>query len=272
MPTQLLIYENAVPVSSARHGAHSVEVGGDYAFSRHVNAVPLMAVEFPAAAAEYAIVFTSQDDVVIPAAMLGLRGKENLYLNEQGAWQAKYIPAFIRRYPFVFSTSRDGQTFTLCIDEAYAGVNAEGRGERLFGADGQPTAYVDDVLNFLRGYQSQFQRTQTFCQKLKDLGLLEPMQAQVALTGGGRLSLTGFLAVNRQKLKDLSADKLAELVKADELELIYMHLQSMRNFTNMRNRMFPASEADASTEARQDSPAAGGAKRGNGVAEQAAGE
>ena len=44
MSTQLLIYESAVPVSSQRHAQWSVEVGADYAFSRRVNAVPLMAV------------------------------------------------------------------------------------------------------------------------------------------------------------------------------------------------------------------------------------
>lgn len=275
MPTQLLIYEHAVPVSSARHGRHSVEVGGDYAFSRHVNAVPMMAAEFPAAAGEYAIIFARQEDVVIPAVLLGVGGKQNLYLDEQGAWQAKYIPAFIRRYPFVFASSRDGQTFTLCIDEAYAGFNCEGRGERLFGDDGQPTAYVDNVLKFLRGYQNEFQRTQLFCHKLQELALLEPMQAQLALAGGGRLSLTGFMAVNRQKLKDLPGDTLAELVKTDGLELIYLHLQSMRNFSGMRDRLVvvPGGKTDASSEGKQDdSAAAGAARRGNGDARRAAGE
>src|SRR5215510_423732 len=57
MATQLLIYETAVPVSAARHRDASVEVGADYAFARSVNSVPLMAVEFPHAAPEYAIVF-----------------------------------------------------------------------------------------------------------------------------------------------------------------------------------------------------------------------
>ena len=78
MTTQLLIYESAVPVSNQRHAKWSVEVGADYAFSRSVNAVPLMAVEFMPAATEYAIVFAAEGDNVLPAAILGMRGKENL--------------------------------------------------------------------------------------------------------------------------------------------------------------------------------------------------
>ena len=237
MTSQLLIYESAVPVSAGRHGNWSVEVGADYGFSRKVNSVPLMAVEFPHAAAEYAIVFSGTPDAFIPAVILGMRGEENLYLTGQGGWQAKYIPAFVRRYPFVFSSSQDGKTFTLCIDEAFPGVNQAGRGQRLFGEDKKPTPYVSNVLKFLEQYQIEFRRTQAFCSKLKDLGLLEPMRAQANLPSGERLALTGFMAVSREKLKGLPGDKLAELAKTDELELLYLHLQSMRNFAAMVNRL-----------------------------------
>src|SRR5262245_66265239 len=77
---QLLIYETAVPVSSVQHATASVEVGSDYRFSKNVNSVPLMAVEFPMAAAEYAIVFAGSGGVPMPAVILGMRRWENLFL------------------------------------------------------------------------------------------------------------------------------------------------------------------------------------------------
>lgn len=237
MSTQLLIYETAVPVSSGRHGDCSMEVGADYAFARNVNSVPLMAIEFPNAAAEYAVVFAGTQDAMMPAVILGVRGNENLYLSGNGKWQAKYVPAFVRRYPFVFSTSDDGKTFMLCVDEAFPGFNREGRGQRLFGDDSKPTPYVDNVLKFLQEYQTQFLRTQAFCKKVKELDLLEPMQAQISMGSGERVSLGGFWAVNRAKLKALPGDKLAELAKTDELELLYLHMQSMRNFNELRERL-----------------------------------
>lgn len=72
---------------------------------------------------------------------------------------------------------------------------------------------------------------------MSDLGLLEPMQAQISLESGERMSLGGFMAVNRNKLKALSGDALADLAKTDELELLYLHLQSMRNFTGLKDRL-----------------------------------
>ena len=234
---QLLIYETAVPVSSVRHSKACVEAGGNYGFSRSVNSVPLMAVEFPFAAPEYAIVFAGTKESLMPAVILGMRDKENLFLDAAGAWQARYVPAFVRRYPFVFSTSSDGKTFTLCIDEGFAGFNAEGRGQRLFNDEAKPSEYTDNVLKFVQEYQRQFDRTRAFCEKLVELDLLEPMQAQVSLASGEKSSLTGFMAVDRKKLKALTGEKLVELVKTDELELLYLHLFSMRNFSTVKDRL-----------------------------------
>lgn len=245
MSTQQLIYESAVPVSSGRHGKVSVDIQ-DYGFSRKVNSVPLMAVEFPLAAAEYAIVFAVNGEQLVPVVILGARQEENLYVDGNGKWQATYVPAFVRRYPFVFATSGDGKTFTLCIDESHPGVNDLGKGQPLFDAEAKPTPYVQNVLQFLQEYRAQFERTQAFAGKVKALGLLEPMQAQFSLSTGEKMSLTGFMAIDRAKLKALSGDQLAELVRSDEMELIHLHLYSMRNFVSVKDKLLsavPAAEA-----------------------------
>ena len=106
------------------------------------------------------------------------------------------------------------------------------------------------MLKFLQEYQAQFLRTQAFCARVKELDLLEPMQAQVTIEGGKRLSLGGFMAINKDKLKALPGDKLAELIKTDELELIYLHLQSMRNFEHLRDRLEIATTEGAAPEAQ----------------------
>jgi hypothetical protein len=237
MAPQLMIYETAVPLSHARHRNWFLQVGTDFAFCRNVNSVPLMTTEFPSAALEYAIVFGGTGDVVMPVAVLGMRTGENLYVRSDGSWHASYIPAFIRRYPFVFSSQEDGKSFTLCIDEASPGFNETGRGERLFGDEGKPTPYVEGVLKFLQQFQLEFQRTQEFCKKLKEYNLLEPMQAQVDLGSGERIALRGFSVVDRARLKTLSAAALSGLLQSDELELIYAHLVSMRNFATVRSHI-----------------------------------
>jgi len=246
MAKQLLIYESAVPMSAHRHGNMYFEPTADYSFSIGLNAVPLMAVEFLRAATEYAIVFTNAGDDVLPAAVLGVRPDQNLFVSEGSKWQAKYIPAFIRRYPFVFSATDDRTMVTLCVDEAHPGLNREGRGERLFDEDGKPSAYTNKVLKFLKEYQVHFERTRLFGKRLRELDLLEPTQAQVTTPKGEKLTLGGFMAVPRKKLRALGGDPLASLAKTDELELLYLHLYSMRNFGDVKDRLIGSLSSDAS--------------------------
>jgi len=236
MATQLLIYETATPLNSRKHAEWSIDTKPNYAFASKVNSVPLMAVEIMHAAAEYPIVFGGSGDNVMPAVILGLRNGENAYIDEAGDWKAKYIPAFVRRYPFVFSSADEGKTFALCVDEQFPGLNQEDRGQRLFTEESKPSAYVDNVLKFLQQYQVEFNRTKAFSRKLKELNLLEPMQAQVTMESGERVSLTGFSVVDRARLKTLTSEALADLLRTDELELLYAHLYSMRNFAAMKGR------------------------------------
>jgi hypothetical protein len=258
MTTQLLIYETAVPVSSGRHGKCAIESGKGYAFARKINCVPLTAVEFPLAAAEYAVVFAQHGEQVMPVVILGARSGENLYVKDDDSWNARYIPAFIRRYTFVFAEKDGGQTFTLCVDEAFQGLNYQGRGNALFDAEGKQTPYVDTVLKFLQEFRVQFMRTQQFCRKLVELKLLEPMQAQFRMASGQKVSLTGFQVVDRKRLKELPPETLAQLAASDELELIYLHLQSMRNFASVKDKLVltqpepaPADTAPAAEEREQ---------------------
>jgi hypothetical protein len=255
---QLLIYQSAVPISVARHAGVSVEASDSYAFSAGINAVPLMAVEFPSASLEYAIVFAAEGEEIIPVVVLGVRNEQNLYLSPDGHWKAAYVPAFIRRYPFVFSASADGQSLTLCIDESHPGVNREGRGNALFGTDAKPTPYVEKVLEFVKEFQRHFERTRVFGRRLKELGLLEPMQANVTTPGGEKLKLGGFMVASRDKLRGLGGDVLQQLAGNDELEMVYLHLASLRNFNQVKDRLseLPAAAPAAASVVAPAEPAA----------------
>lgn len=169
----------------------------------------------------------------MPAVILGVKESENFYVDEDGKWTGGYIPAFVRRYPFVFATDKDNRNFILHVDETFEGCNRDGKGERLFDSDGNQTQYLQNILRFLQEYQGQFRRTEAYCQRLMDLDLLQPMQAQFNLADGARRSLSGFMAINREKLRKLGDDDLRQMFDTDELECTFLHLHSMRHFNDM---------------------------------------
>jgi SapC len=71
------------------------------------------------------------------------------------------------------------------------------------------------------------------------------MQARVTTPAGATLQLTGFMAVNRAKLRELAPEQVAALLKTDELELIYLHLYSLRNFSEVKDRLIGTLSSDA---------------------------
>lgn len=247
MSTQLLIYGNAIPLSKARHANWSVEVGRDFGYTKSLNALPVLAAEFIAAAREYPIVFSQANDSMQPVVLLSMRGEENLFLDSANQWTAEYLPAFLRRYPFVFSRSDDGKTFTLCVDEAFSGFNQSGKGERLFGDDGAITPYVNNVLQFLQTFQVEHARTQAFCKKLDELDLFETQNAVWSGPNGEKVALTGFKCVNREKLKSVPPKMLAAMIGTGEMDLLYAHLFSLNNFNRFKSKMVetPAPKAKA---------------------------
>ncbi len=234
--TQLLFYEKAVPVSAERHKKTSVKTGANYKFAKKVNSVPLTAIEFGQASIEYPIVFTGNETSVMPCAILGATATSNLFVQDDGTWGGKYVPAFVRRYPFVFSQDEGGKNLILHIDESFEGVNKDDRGERLFDSEGNQTQYLQNVLAFLQDYQQRFQRTQILCNRLVELEMLRPMEAQFSLPSGERQSLSGFQTVDREKLKALSNEDLGKMMRTDELECLFLHLASLRHFGSIAER------------------------------------
>ncbi|VUD61824.1 hypothetical protein TDB9533_02902 [Thalassocella blandensis] len=247
MEKQLLIYSKVAPLSKVVHKNTSVRAVKNFSFAKNINSVPLTAAEFPFCASEFCIVFTGKKENITPALILGIQEGENAYIREDGTMQSKYIPAFLRRYPFVFSTDEEAKSFTLCVDEEFEGLNEDGEGERFFDDEGEQTTYLKNVLNFIQEYQHQFNRTRMFCKKLKELDLLSPMEAVINTKEGKTSKLTGFLTVNREKLSQLSDENLLSLTKSGELELIYLHLHSIRNFKAIASDMLARQSSDKTT-------------------------
>lgn len=234
MTKQLMIYENAVPLSSEAHRDISVKLGQNYSFAAGINSVPLLTAEFAAASPHFAIVFAGTDEAVMPVALLGLRADENLFVAADGSFKADYVPAFLRRYPFVFAQDpQDPDRLTLCIDESFEGVNRDGRGERLFDSEGNRTGFLAQTLQFSSDFQAQHQLTQEFGRKLQSLGLFEEASATATLPDGKVLALSGFKRINLDKLRALDDAQVIALFREDFMGLIYLHLASLSAMSQM---------------------------------------
>ncbi len=246
----LLFYDKPAALNKVAHKNVKLKpVGNNYSFAQKTNSVILAGVEFTEAAKEYPIVFAKAGEQIVPVALLGLRNEENLYIDKAGKWDARYVPAFVRRYPFVLAeTGAEGQRM-VCIDESYAGFN-ESEGEALFAGD-EPTPLLKQAIEFLEEYQRQYARTETFVKRLVDNDLLMALNARVDLVDGKQFALTGLLAVDEKKLLQMADAKALELFRSGELAWLYCHLMSLGNMARMVDRIAGV------TEARREAPKTG---------------
>jgi len=236
MDTQLLFYNEVAPITAERHSNWHAKEIEDFSFAKKTNSVPLMAAEFLSALADYPIVFAGDEESVIPVILLGMRNDENAFIGPDGDWKSRYIPAFVRRYPFVLALSDDNEKYYLCIDESFPGFNQSNEGPALITEEGNPTEYTENVLQFLTQYQGEFELTQAICKQLKDLNLLEAKQVQATSASGETFNVDGFYAVEPSRLASLSSDAIVDLVRSGTYELICFHLASLRNFELLRDR------------------------------------
>ena len=232
-----LYYEKPVLLDREKHRGRRVRATSSFAFASKANSLFLAGVEFNDACKEYAIVFTrASSGKVVPVAMLGLRARENLFVDADAKWDASYVPAFLRRYPFVLADLPGRTDLAVCIDEAFDGLDGKD-GEPLFDAQGNNTAVLQNALEFLNLYQAEYLRTEAFCQRLEQAGLLMEMNAKADLVDGRSFTVNGLMIVDEKKLLALPDAAVLPLVRSGEMHLISMHLMSLSNMQKLVDRM-----------------------------------
>ncbi len=252
----LLFYENPVALNKVDHKDMKIKpMVNNFGFAAKTNSVILAGVEFTEAAKEYPIVFAQSGEHIVPVALLGLRNAENLFVKEDGSWDGRYVPAFVRRYPFVLAeTGEEGQR-VVCIDEGFSGFSKT-EGEPLFDEEGEATSILQQALDFLDEYQKQYQRTELFVKRLQDDELLMSLDAKIDLTDGAHFELKGLLAVDEKKLLQLPDEKALEFFRSGELAWVYCHLMSLGSMGGMVQRIAKLTGA-VKTDGKEEGTAAG---------------
>jgi len=234
--TTLMFYEKPVSLNRETHKNKKIAPSSGFKFAAKTNSIVLTSIEFIEAAKEYPIVFAKvSDEAAVPVALVGLRNDENLFVDADGKWDARYIPAFVRRYPFVLAEGTNNQ-FTVCVDEAYPGLG-ETEGQALFDEKGENTPFLQNALDFLNNYQAQFAATQNFVKTLQKNDLLEEMSAKAAMANGENYLLNGLLVVNEKKLHDLGPKKIFDMFQSNDLAWVYAHLMSLGNMSRLVDKI-----------------------------------
>lgn len=221
------MFKKLVPVNKDVHANFKVKPLDGFGFAKDFHIASIMVHEFAKSASVYPIVFLEdkERDEFRPVVLLGLDAGKNLFVANDGKWQASYVPAIIRRYPFALAqTDQEGQ-FTVCIDEDSSFVSQKD-GQALFDKKGEPTEIVENVKRYLSELQQMEVFTKEFCKFLAEHNLYTPLNMRVRDNDKIK-NVTGCYVVNEERLNNLSDTLFLEIRKRNYMAPVYSHLTSL---------------------------------------------
>ncbi|HYD38415.1 MAG TPA: SapC family protein [Allosphingosinicella sp.] len=223
-----IFYGGLEPLSSSVHAGHRSKPSDRAPFLVNQHAVPITVDEFVAVQRFYPIVFSVGENPV-PLALMGLNEGVNVFVDDEGKVIGEtYLPAYIRRYPYMLARlSPEAQELSLCFDPTSGLVGEFDEGEALFD-DGKPSEATNSILKFCEEFELSAQRTVAFMADLKAAELL--MDGEVSIQPAGAeqpFVYRGFQMVNEEKLRELTGEQTEQMNKNGMLPLIYAHLFSM---------------------------------------------
>ena len=224
-----------VQLNDIDHKHLRIDAGRGAALGDDVAFVPTFPAEFRNIQAHYPIVFRKDANGALqPIALLGFEEGRNLFLDGE-RWDAAYLPLAIERQPFLIGKDGDGGlTVHIDLDSPRVGTEA---GIALFREHGGNTDYLDRAASVLLALHDGLERVPAFVEALLALELLESFVLDVELVDGSANRLTGFYAINEDRLRALDAAALGGLHAAGHLEPVFMAIASVANFRGLIERM-----------------------------------
>ncbi len=232
-----MFYGAPRPLDRQRDAKMKISRPSNFRFAGNSNAIPLLIDEFPMAAAYYPIVFAA-GPLPIPAAVVGLKNDTNLFLDKEGRWMnGAYLPAYVRRYPFILMDDPVQKQFVLCIDDATDMLSETG--EYTLFENGEPSPFTKSAMEFCAALRQQGDATDEFVKALKEHDLLMSNDAQIDLRDGTKLQLSGFLVINPEKFDALPDNIILQWRKKGWLGLVYAQLLSSHRWNNLVDLLNP---------------------------------
>jgi hypothetical protein len=220
------MFKSVVPISLEKHGKKRIKAIQNFDFVKNINMASIMVHEFSRAASIYPIVFVedTRKDQFRPVVLLGLEEGENLFV-QNDRWQASYIPAIIRRYPFALAKTGEEGRFTVCIDDQ-SELLTEEEGRPLFEDNGEPAELMNGVKRYLAELQQMDKFTDDFCKYLAEKNMFAPLNMRVRI-GREMRNITGAYIVNEERLNALSDETFLEMRTQKYIPVVYAHLSSL---------------------------------------------
>jgi hypothetical protein len=223
-----VLYASAAVLDRAHHMDLCFAPQAEFGFAARTNSLPVVLSEFSHLARFCPLVLVRADDGdPIVVAVLGFGSGENLFIDAGSRWTGPYIPAWLRRYPFLLAragSAASGQ-FVLAADLTARHFSASG-GEPVFRAEGTSDA-IGHAMGFCLRFEQELDATRKFCRSLAEAGLLVEDREE------DRGDALAFLAIDHEGLARMRSRRLADWRENGMLAAALAILASQRRWRGL---------------------------------------
>jgi len=219
------MFEKLVVLDKEKHKELKVSPLEDLKFAKDLSFVPLLANETRKVYELFPVVFTSDENPSL--VLITSLGDKNLAINDEGKYITRYVPAFLRRYPFSLVSSKDNpQEKIVLIDEGASSVSKT-KGKQLFTKDAEQSEMLKNAIKFLTEFEKEHAKTLAIAKSIKESNILEDREISVGEGDSKKVLVKGFQVVNRDKLNKLDDATLAQWARMGVITFIDYHIESL---------------------------------------------
>ncbi len=229
---------NLTPVSTEKFQSRYWFKYSDFGFTASDTLVPISANEVPQACIGLPLGFLLNKDVYSCVALLGLNPGQNLCLDKDNLWSARYLPHHYLFYPFVALPNTDGN-LVLCVDENSNLIHSDSSrgGEPFFDSSGAPNPKINEIFKFLHTKATQHETTLKICDILAEHNLLKPWTVNVPVYQT-QFEIDDLFCIDESRLNQLPGSALRELRNTGALLVAYAQLFSMANTASLARILY----------------------------------
>jgi len=180
-------------------------------------------------------------------ALFGFTHGENLLLdNSASGWAGRYIPALMRREPFLIGFNRSAeevQPSKVLLDTSSPRISYGEEGEPVFLPGGGNSPFLEQIKKNLMLIHEGFPASAEMFRVFLDLDLIEPLTLDIHFDNGEHYTASNYYTINQDRLYSLGDDLIARLHKSGYLQLAYLVLFSLGNIKNLIDKRNSAHRA-----------------------------
>ena len=231
---RMFLYEDPALLNKEEHGTLGLSrPQRPFDFARSIKGVPLVVGEIQSAQKHYPVVFSEFDNPVL-IAIVGITEDANLFVDESGMWDpGSYIPSYLRCHPFAFARRAEDE-YAVVIDRSSQAIS-ETPEIPFFDGD-KLSEQIQARVDFCGQYNEERRKTLDFCNRVKELGLLNGQRVSQTMADGSEVKVADYVTVDTRKLTDLDKDSLQELHKDGSLAAMFAQVFSLENWNRLMMR------------------------------------